>query len=276
MTVNLGDLVQQIGSVEITRVVEENLLVRTLYFELQSPEIDIRPGQFLMVWIPGVDEIPMSVSSWNKPEAGITVLPVGEATKSMTRLKKGDSVGIRGPFGTSFQPSYRKQLVVGGGIGIAPLRFLVRTLVGRSSEVTLIAAARSASNLIFLDELKGISNQKFQLIISTDDGTAGFNGLATDVAKELLSEQQFGGICTCGPEPMMAKLFGLAQSTKIEFQASLERFMKCGCGLCGTCSLDPNGDLVCIDGPVFTGNQLAKIDEFGRYQRNAMGIKMKF
>ena len=272
----IDDLMRQIGSVEITGIAEENSSVRTLYFELQSPDIDIRPGQFFMVWVPGVDEIPMSVSYWNKPEAGITVLPVGEATEALSRLKKRDSVGIRGPFGTSFQSSQGRHLLVGGGIGMAPLRFLVRTLVEQNSEVTVVAAAKSAKNLIFLDELRSISNKEIQLIVSTDDGTAGFKGLATDVVRELLSKEQFGGIFTCGPELMMIGLFELAQSRGIEYQASLERFMKCGCGLCGTCSLDPTGDLVCIDGPVFTGAQLAEIDEFGKYHRNATGMKIKF
>ncbi|TFG08128.1 dihydroorotate dehydrogenase electron transfer subunit, partial [Candidatus Thorarchaeota archaeon] len=169
-----------------------------------------------------------------------------------------------------------RHLVVGGGIGMAPLRFLVRTLAEGNSEAPVVAAAKSAKDLMFLDELRNISSKELQLVVSTDDGTAGFKGLATDVVKELLSEQQFDGIYTCGPEPMMAKLLELAQSRKMEFQASLERHMKCGCGLCGTCSLDPTGDLVCIDGPVFTGEQLSKIDEFGRYQRNATGKKIRF
>ena len=83
----VDNLMREIGPVEIMRVVEENSLVRTLYFQLQRPEIDIQPGQFLMVWVPGIDEIPMSVSLWNRPEVGITVLPVGEATEALVRLK---------------------------------------------------------------------------------------------------------------------------------------------------------------------------------------------
>ena len=153
----IDNLIRQIGSVEITRVVDENSLVRTLYFQLLGHEIDIQPGQFLMVWVPGIDEIPMSVSLWNRPEVGITVLPVGEATEALFGLKKGDFVGIRGPFGTSFQPSQGRQLVVAGGIGIAPLRFLARTLAERDSEFTFVAAAKSAENLMFLEELRNIS-----------------------------------------------------------------------------------------------------------------------
>ena len=78
---------------------------------------------------------------------------------------------------------------------------------------------------------------------------------------------------TCGPEIMIAGLYDIAKKSKISFQASLERFMKCGCGICGTCAMDPSGQLVCRDGPVFTGKQLAGLTDFGKYHRDAVGMK---
>jgi dihydroorotate dehydrogenase electron transfer subunit len=81
---------------------------------------------------------------------------------------------------------------------------------------------------------------------------------------------------TCGPELMMVGLYDLAKKRKIGFQASLERFMKCGCSICGTCAMDPTGQLVCADGPVFTGEQLAKLTDFGKYLRDAVGMKKMY
>ncbi len=270
------DLMGQQGSVEITRIVKENSRVHTLFFELPRTELNVKAGQFLMVWVPDIDEIPMSISSWRKPTASITVLPIGEATESMAGLKKGDLIGVRGPFGTSFRLTSKKSLVIGGGIGIAPLKPLVHDLLEHGSDVTLIAAAKTAKELVFIDEFKKIPSNRFNLRIATDDGTMGFKGFATEDAEGFLSENSVDMIYTCGPEPMMVKLFNITREKNIEFQASLERFMKCGCGICGTCAMDPNGELVCVDGPIFTGEQLATMNEFGRYHRDSTGIKREF
>ena len=269
-------LMGQQGSVEITKVEDENSKVRTLFFDLPNPDFGIQAGQFFMVWIPDVDEIPMSISSWKKPTASITVLPIGEATQALAALNEGQLIGIRGPFGTKFSLTSKKSLVVGGGIGIAPLRPLVYDLLEQESDVTLLTAARSAEELVFREEFKEVSDSRFSLRIATDDGSLGFKGFATEAAEEILERERVDVIYTCGPEPMMVKLLNLAQKWKIEFQASLERFMKCGCGLCGTCAMDPNGELVCVDGPVFTGEELASIGEFGSYHRDSVGIRTGF
>ncbi len=270
------DLLGQPRSVEITRIVKENSKVRTIFFDVPRPELNVQAGQFLMVWVPGIDEIPMSISSWMKPSMSITVLPIGEATESMAGLKKGHLIGVRGPFGTSFDLTSKRSLVVGGGIGIAPLRPLVNDLLEYGSDVTLIAAAKSANELVFIDEFSRITSDRFELRVATDDGSVGFKGLATGAAEEYLAENQVDLIYTCGPEPMMARLFNIAKEKNVGFQASLERYMKCGCGICGTCAMDPNGELVCVDGPVFTGNQLATMTEFGKYHRDSTGIRREF
>jgi dihydroorotate dehydrogenase electron transfer subunit len=101
----------------------------------------------------------------------------------------------------------------------------------------------------------------------------GFKGFATKAVEKLVNASDFDTMYTCGPEIMMAGLHNIARKSKIQFQASLERFMKCGCGICGTCAMDPTGQLVCADGPVFTGEQLAKLTNFGKYHRDAVGMK---
>lgn len=226
-----------------------------------------------MVWVSGVDEVPMSISSWNLPEVGITVRSIGDATKSLVTMKKGDWIGIRGPFGNPFTMNCKNALVVGGGVGIAPLRPLVYALLDRGTEVTLVNAARTKNELIFLKEFKQNENSNLTIEIATDDGSLGFKGFATEFVETTLDEHEFDRLYTCGPEVMMAGLYTMAKKKRIGFQASLERFMKCGCGICGTCAVDPTGQLVCKEGPVFTGIQLAKLTDFGKYHRDAMGMK---
>jgi dihydroorotate dehydrogenase electron transfer subunit len=273
---NMDDLMGNPISVKVSELVDEPGSASTIIFDIKDSEFGFAPGQFLMIWIPGVDEIPMSVSLWEPPKAGITVLPVGEATESLASLQPNDWIGIRGPFGSSFTLESQKALVVGGGVGMAPLRPLVYALLKIDVEVTMLIAARTKQELIFFEEFLQLSDNKFTLKTSTDDGSEGFEGLATNAVKEILKENDFDTLYTCGPELMMYGLHGLAKNKRMLFQASLERFMKCGCGICGTCALDPTGSLVCVEGPVYTGNYLSKISEFGKYQRDAVGGKKEF
>ncbi len=268
----MDDLMGNPVSVQISNIVDETPDSKTLQFPMENTT-EFQPGQFVMVWIPELDEIPMSVSSWNPPTMEITVRSIGEATKSLVSMKKGEWIGIRGPFGNPFSTNSKRALVVGGGIGIAPLRALLYTLLDSGTEVTLVNAARTRSELIFQREFEGIKNAKFTLEVATDDGSQGFKGFATEMVEAILDEHEFDRLYTCGPEIMMAGLYSMALKKKISFQASLERFMKCGCGICGTCAVDPTGQLVCRDGPVFTGEQLAKLTDFGKYHRDAVGMK---
>ncbi len=262
-------------SVQIITAKRETDMAFTLEFDISYLDCDIHAGQFLMVWIPGVDEIPMSVSSWDPPIAGITVKIVGDATEKLAKFGKGDLIGIRGPFGNHFIQEGENALVIGGGVGIAPLRPLVYGLLEQMKDVSLVVGARTAAELILYD-FENIKNDRFHLHISTDDGTAGQKGFATDIAKRLIEKQSFDKVYTCGPEIMMVRLHQIARQQGINFEASLERYMKCGCGICGTCGIDPCGELVCIDGPVFSGEQLDKMSDFGLSYRDSTGQKIEF
>jgi dihydroorotate dehydrogenase electron transfer subunit len=270
------DVEQLVGnpqSVRLSKIISDNEQVRTLIFPMPQGDKGVQPGQFLMIWVPGVDEIPMSVSLWNPPNAGVTVLPVGDATHALVSMSEGQWLGIRGPFGNHFDIQSGKALVVGGGIGIAPLRFLVYRLREIGADVTFLMAARSAKDLVFVSEFNRLAGKKLRVKLATDDGSAGFKGLATAATENLVDGAKFDTIYTCGPELMMAGLYKIANQRGIRFQASLERFMKCGCGICGSCAMDPTGELVCLDGPVFTGERLAQLNEFGKYCRDSTGAK---
>ena len=262
-------------SVKILKRVEENPTTVTLYFDVPALDSQALPGSFLMVWVPDVDEIPMSICHYNPPSIGITVKCVGEATETLSQRNVGDWIGIRGPFGRPFDLNAGHALVVGGGVGVPPLRFLTGTLLASGIKTTLVIAAKTTDELILYDFLNR-KDSNLTVEIATDDGSKGFKGFATELAQTLLEADDFDMIYTCGPELMMADLHKIAKERRISFQASLERYMKCGCGMCGTCALDPTGDLVCIDGPVFSGKELDRISEFGEYHRDATGVKEKF
>ena len=268
----MDELMGNPESVQISKIITETPRSKTLQFSLKN-EIEFHPGQFVMVWIPDVDEVPMSISSWNSPEMGITIQSIGDATQALVSMSTSDWIGIRGPFGNPFSTSSKKALVVGGGVGIASLRPLVYTLLDGGSEVILINAAKTKTDLIYLKEFENLKHSNLTVENATDDGSFGFKGFATESAAQILERNEFDTMYTCGPEVMMAGLLDLAEKYKIGFQASLERFMKCGCGICGTCAMDPTGQLVCADGPVFTGEQLSKLTNFGKYHRDAVGMK---
>jgi dihydroorotate dehydrogenase electron transfer subunit len=271
----INDRMGNSTSVRVSEVIHENKDSVTLMFQHEVEDLDIRAGQFLMIWVPGTDEIPMSVSFWEPPVLGVSVLPIGDATKALASCKVGEWIGVRGPFGTSFSQNAGRALVVGGGIGSAPLRPLVYQLLAKDAEVTLLLAARTASSLLYLQEFSHLKDGGFHLEVATDDGSRGFKGLATEATQALIQANGYDVLYTCGPEVMMHGLYGIAREKGIRFEASLERFMKCGCGICGTCALDPTGALVCLDGPVFTGEQLTEITDFGNYDRDEVGRKKK-
>jgi dihydroorotate dehydrogenase electron transfer subunit len=242
---------------EIKAITDETPSIRTFFFKRG---LDFCPGQFVMVWVPGVDEIPMALSS----NRSITVQKVGQATAALFALKPGNLLGLRGPFGNGF-PDSGRTLAIAGGVGAAPL--LPLAMAGRAE--TFLLGARTADDLLFREEL----DKRTRLHVATDDGSSGHHGLITD----LLDKEDptaYERICVCGPEKMMHGVLGILDKKGIADHGyfSLHRYMKCGIGLCGSCCMDPDGLRVCRDGPVFRGDTLLA-SEFGRYCRDASGRK---
>lgn len=249
---------------EIKEIVVETPSVKTFILDRK---FKFRPGQFAMVWLPGVDEKPFGYSS----ERSFTVARVGRFTQAMHNLKEGDLIGVRGPYGTSFEPLGDRILGVAGGIGAVPVVTAMEEFSRRGFEVTTILGARSKEELLFVERFRRCG----ELLICTDDGSLGFHGFTTDRLEGLLREDNnYHLIITCGPELMMKKVVDIGEKYGIPVQASLERYMKCGIGLCGHCALDPEGLCVCRDGPVFWGDKLKYISEFGRYRRDGSGSRM--
>ena len=242
----------------------------TLYFECSLKFI---PGQFVMVWIPGIDEKPYTISQHTPTTFAITIEAKGIFSKQAVALVPGDIVGFRGPFGNGFSVgSCQNIAIVAGGCGMAPLAPLVETL-----ELPLEKKAQPDKNHPNILFIHGARSKEFILYpnrfvtqrqVCTDDGSSGHKGFVTDLLEQEINTRQKTGrpplemVYACGPEIMMHRIFALCESFGIPCQVSLERYMRCGFGVCGACVC---GDqVVCTDGPVFDSAKLRTMDDFNR------------
>jgi len=268
------EAVNRLRVTEIVDSKEECCLTRTLSFvdELCGRA---EPGQFVMVWIPGVDEVPMSLSAIS-PDGGvsITVHEVGEASGALNRMEKGDEIGVRGPFGNGFVPVEGNVMIVGGGTGLAPLMPLTERLAKMADRITLLSGVKSRENLLFVERIADVlAGVDSEVVFTTEDGSYGVKGLVAEQTEQKLTAEKFDMVYTCGPEQMMYQMFLLAETYGVPLQASMERLMKCAVGLCGSCQI---GRLrVCRDGPVLNSEQLRSVkDEFGKFRLDTSGRRV--
>jgi dihydroorotate dehydrogenase electron transfer subunit len=267
----LPSLLHRPRVVRILTVVDEAPSVKSLTFK-DRLSAAARPGQFGMIWAPGVDETPMSLlPSGNGDIVTITVKDRGEGSRALVRKRTGDVIGIRGPYGKAFTHEGEKRvLMIAGGTGAIPLIGLLRTLAARGVQCNFVLGANTSHELLFLEEIRRLSMGTGGVFsVTTDDGSTGTKALATDEAAKLLSSKTFDRVYTCGPEAMMKKVLGLAEEAHVPMEAGLERIFKCGSGICGSCCIGPY--LVCKDGPVFDSEVLRRLPEFGKSTRDASG-----
>jgi dihydroorotate dehydrogenase electron transfer subunit len=262
----------QLRTTRILSVKTESPTVKTFTFK-DKVCARAKPGQFLMLWIPGVDEIPLSILDANEDGAvSVAVKKVGEATQALHNKKTGETIGIRGPFGNSFTLKRGRILMVGGGTGTAPLLFLAKKLASKATKLVFVIGAKTKEELLFIDKLEEVRSEG-NLVATTEDGSYGIKCLATTPLESLLAKEKFDMIYTCGPEQMMRKVLDLAEKHGITLEASLERLMRCAIGLCGSCVVGKYR--VCRDGPVFTAQQLREVkDEFGISKRDFNGKRI--
>ncbi len=261
-------------TVKITRAVDEAEGVKTIFIK---SGIKPKPGQFVMLWIPGVDEKPFAVSyiDEKKKEAGITVAAVGNFSKRLCSMKAGEKIGIRGPYGTSYHLEGKKVAMIGGGCGSAALAMLAEEAANKGIKVRFITGARCRSTLIGTKRMEKLLGKE-NLTETTDDGSSGMKGFATDALKQLLKKEKIDKIFACGPEKMLKAVVEIGNAEKIKGEISAERWFKCGgIGLCGHCCVDPLGIRLCVEGPVIDFETAAKITEFGNYHRVKSSRKEK-
>jgi dihydroorotate dehydrogenase electron transfer subunit len=260
-------------AIPIKKIINETPHVKTFVFE---HELKSQPGQFVNLWIPRVDEKPMSIAYDGGKEFWVTMFAVGPFSKLMHTLKVGDLVGVRGPYGKPFGFKKGQRLVMmAGGYGAAPLYNLTLKAIKQGCKVDFVVGARGKEHLLYLNRVKKLKNVK--LHVATDDGSVGKKGYNTLILDELLKgKKRIDCVYACGPEMMMKKISDMCAGAKVEAQLSIERYMKCGFGVCGQCCVDPKGQRMCMEGPVVHNALARKIVEFGKYHRDKTGKMHQF
>lgn len=260
-----------------TIVRTEKMTAKEKYFEIRLPggaDLGHRSGQFVEVSLFGIGEAPISVSSspTKKGAFDLVVREVGNVTKALHGLEAGAKVGIRGPYGNGFDMNSFKGkdiLVVGGGIGLVPLRSVINYVLDKRSDfgkLTVLYGTRNPSEILFKDEIKQWESRKdmdFRMTVDRGDPSwKGNVGVITTLIPPLSIDLEKTEVVVCGPPVMYKFAIMSLQSKQISNEkiwVSLERKMKCGLGKCGHCQI--NHLYVCQDGPVFNYHQVYDVKE---------------
>lgn len=232
-------------------------------FEIHAPEIakKAKAGQFVIIRINETGErIPLTIADFDAKKGTITLvaLRVGKTTHLLSTLKAEDEIlDVVGPLGNPTEiDNYGRVICVGGGLGIATIITICKTLKDAGNYVIGIIGARTKNLIIFEDKLRGICNE---LHISTDDGSYGHHGFVTDILKKLLDEDNhIDAIWAIGPAIMMKFVCKTTESYKIKTIVSLNPIMVDGTGMCGACrvEVDDKTKFTCVHGPEFDGHKV--------------------
>jgi NAD(P)H-flavin reductase len=245
--------------------------------ETLSEGSSFQPGQFSMLWVFGVGELPISISG-DPAEHGplvYTVRSVGQATNSLVTRNPGEGVGVRGPFGTGWPlpaARHRDVIVVAGGIGLAPLRPVIYEVLKHRDDygrLVILYGARSPRDLLYRKELAAWAHHReTQVLVTVDYGGMswrGHVGVVTTLFQYARLQPSRSLAMVCGPEIMMRFVTRELEShglNRHDIYLSMERNMKCAVGFCGHCQYGPH--FICKDGPVFSYERLRPLLE--RYE----------
>lgn len=222
---------------------------------------EMHPGQFVQVHIDDSPSTylrrPISINmvDYERNEILLLVAAIGEGTRHLIRKKPGEKVNCLLPLGNSFtmpRSTDERFLLVGGGVGIAPMLFLGKRLVEMDVRPSFLLGARTAAELLEKDMFSELGD----LYLTTEDGSEGEKGYVTN--HSILKEKQFDRIATCGPKPMMMSVARYAKKNDIECEVSLENDMACGLGACLCCVEDTTDGHICVctEGPVLNIKKL--------------------
>ncbi len=217
----------------------------------------MQAGQFVQVLPPGGMTLlrrPISVCNVEAGELWLLVARVGRGTVAITSVQAGDTLSLVLPLGNTFDLSgAQRPLLVGGGVGIAPMLMLAKTFASRGIRPVLLMGGRTSAHIPLVEELSSLGD----LLCTTEDGSLGYQGRVTE--HPLWQEGGYDSVYTCGPMPMMRAVAALALGQGIRCQVSLENMMACGIGTCLCCVQDTvsHGNLcVCTEGPVFDAREI--------------------
>lgn len=242
-------------------VLENNSVGQGIYrMTLASPDVAKAacPGQFVNVGLdPRFHRLrrPFGVADIGDNSFTMYYRVIGEGTLALTELSVGDTVSVLGPLGNGFDMKAERPLLVGGGMGLAPLLLLARQFHGAAD---ILLGGRNKEELFWTEYFRPYINEMF---VTTDDGSVGRKGFTTELLPELLEAHPYDCLYVCGPEIMMKKIAALAVQEGVPCQVSLEKRMACGLGACLSCACDTTGAKrvkVCKDGPVFWARDVFK------------------
>lgn len=222
-----------------------------------------KPGQFFMLQCKDNSKVLRRPISLHNVDGNILEFyyeALGKGTKEFTKLSIGETINIQGPLGNGYdtEVSGKNILVIGGGMGMAPIKYLIKDL-RVNNDITFIGGGRNAGAVKIIEEFKF---EDIQLEIATDDGSIGIKGNTVDILKDILKTKTIDIIYTCGPYPMMEAVAKVAQENNIRCQISLEERMACGIKACVGCSILTKEGMkkVCYDGPVFESKNIVDVD----------------
>lgn len=241
-------------TVRITNRTIENDQNVTLHLGIQ---IDFAPGQFLMIWVPGVGEKPFSIAGSDCEGVIITVRRRGKFSNRLADLDVGASVGVRGPYGKAFR-LVKNCCLVAGGVGLACLA----PIADLFPHASILYGENTANVRIY-------RNRFPHLNFYTVDGSGGKKGFPIDHLELTIQREGCEMVYCCGPEPLLVKTIRISQSLGVDCQVAIERYMKCALGICGQCAC---GSIrVCVEGPVFDGVYLLDNPDFGHRRLDVTG-----
>ena len=232
------------------KIIDNRCVAGDIYRLTVEAGMSGRPGQFVQVCLPSNEftlRRPFGIAALKESIVTMFYRVVGHGTKYLATLQTGDVFNLLGALGNGFTLNEGKVLLVGGGLGLAPLIFAASEL----KDVDVLIGGKNAEEaILWQSEFQSLVNELF---IATDDGSAGIHGFVTELLPEILSKNKYETILTCGPEIMMRRVAKIAKENNIPCQVSLEKRMGCGLGACLSCSIDTiNGrKKICKDGPVF-------------------------
>ncbi len=277
------------GSVAISQ--QEKIAKDTFRIRLKCPEIAARivPGQFVMMRLPGrqdpllgrplaMYDVAFSAEDGTPSELDIVYITLGRMTRTLATLRPGDPIEIWGPLGNGFAPCQARRLIlVSGGVGYTPflavtkeaLRVQQYGTAPRNSPVQGVVLCHGVRTADYLPDLTPFSRAGAEVLVSSEDGSLGIQGLVTDLLTPVLERYPFDSACvyTCGPEPMMRSVVEICAGRSVPCFVSMETPMACGLGICFSCVVrlrdvtaqsDEEWDYhrACVEGPVFDGSRV--------------------
>lgn len=227
---------------------------------IEAPEVATyaNPGQFVIVISEDTGErIPLTIADFNAKEETVTLVfqEVGKSTLQLGKMKKGESIAhLNGPLGHASEiKNFGNVLMIGGGVGIAPIYPITRAMNLAGNNVTSIVGSRTADGLFWSDKMKSLSHDFY---ITTNDGSLGIEGFVTQPFLSLIEKMKIDRVVAIGPIPMMKSVAKVTKEHNIPCIVSLNSLMVCGMGMCGACrcKVDNQSRFTCFQGPEFDGN----------------------